>query len=112
MDAAEGWFICRAGYVETLRAVGLAAGKRATRTVHQEWPMFAVVEIDQQLVEHAAELAVDHTLRSLDSLHLAAALLLPHEDLLFATWDRRLHNAASEAGLQLIPESLSPRPAP
>ena len=40
--------------------------------------MFGVVEIDQRLVEEAASLAIDRALRSLDALHLAAALLLPH----------------------------------
>jgi predicted nucleic acid-binding protein len=107
MADAEGWFICRAGYVETVRAVGLAAGKAVAKTVADEWPMFGVVEIDQRLVEEAASLALDRALRSLDALHLAAALLLPHEELVFATWDRRLHAAAGAAGLRLIPETLA-----
>lgn len=107
MDDADGWFMCRAGYVETVRAVGLAAGKTAAKTVSDEWPVFGVIEIDQRLVEDAAELAIDRALRSLDALHLAAALILPREDLVFATWDQRLHNAASSAGLRLIPETLT-----
>lgn len=106
MDEAEGWYICRAGFVETVRAVGLAAGARATRAVSDEWPAFGVVEIDQSLVEHAAALALDRDLRSLDSLHLAAALVLPGDDLVFATWDRRLHTAAGAEGLDLLPEAL------
>jgi predicted nucleic acid-binding protein len=107
MADADGWFMCRAGYVETVRAVGLAAGKTVAKTVAEEWPMFGVVEIDQRLVEEAASLALDRALHSLDALHLAAALLLPHEELIFATWDRRLHNAAGAAGLRLIPETLA-----
>ena len=107
MDDAKGWFICRAGYVETVRAVGLAAGKTAAKTVSDEWPMFGVIEIDQRLVEDASVLAIDRALRSLDAMHLAAALVLPREDLLFATWDRRLHKAAGRAGLRLIPETLA-----
>jgi predicted nucleic acid-binding protein len=107
MADADGWFMCRAGYVETVRAVGLAAGKTTVRTVAEEWPMFGVVEIDQRLVEEATSLAIDRALRSLDALHLAAALLLPREQLAFATWDRRLHTAAGEAGLRLIPETLA-----
>jgi prevent-host-death family protein len=39
-------------------------------------------------------------------LHLAAALMLPRDDLLLATWDRRLHAAAGAEGLGLIPERL------
>ena len=98
--------MCRAGFVETVRAVGLAAGRRATRAVKDEWPAFGVVEVDQPLVEHAAMLALDRDLRSLDSLHLAAALVLPGDDLVFATWDHRLHTAAGAEGIQLLPETL------
>jgi predicted nucleic acid-binding protein len=107
MDDADGWFICRAGYVETVRAVGLAAGKAAAKTVGGEWPMFGVIELDQRLVENAAALAIDRALRTIDALHLAAARVLPPEDLVFATWDRRLHTAASGAGLRLLPETLT-----
>lgn len=106
MAAADGWYICRAGFVETVRAVGLAAGARATAPVKEEWPAFAIVEVDQALVEHAAALALDHELRTLGSLHLAAALLLPGEDLAFATWDRRLNPAAGAEGLALVPGAL------
>jgi uncharacterized protein len=106
MDRAEGWFTCRVGFVETVRAVGLSAGKAAAQTVREEWPAFGVIEMDQRLVEDAAKLAIDRELRSLDALHLAAALMLPPEDLLFSTWDRRLHAAAGVEGLALIPERL------
>jgi predicted nucleic acid-binding protein len=106
MAHADGWFMCRVGYIETVRAVGLAAGNKAARTVREEWPAVSVIEIDQRVVEHAAELTLDLDLRSLDALHLAAALVLPREDLLFATWDRKLHTAARRTGLPLIPETV------
>jgi hypothetical protein len=106
MDRADGWFMCRAGFVETVRAVGLSAGQAAARAVREEWPAFGVIEVDQSLVEDAARLAIGRELRSLDALHLAAALVLPGDDLLFATWDRRLHAAAGAEGLQLIPATL------
>jgi predicted nucleic acid-binding protein len=98
--------MCRIGSVETVRAVGLAGGRGAASTVREEWHMFDVVEVDERLAEDAAELAIDRELRSLDALHLAAALTLTAEDLLFATWDRRLHAAARVEGLKLIPEVL------
>jgi predicted nucleic acid-binding protein len=106
MERAAGWFMCRVGFVETVRAVGLAAGRAAARSVREEWPAFGVVEVDQRLAEDAAALAIDGGLRSLDALHLAAALVLPRDDLLFVTWDARLHAAASKQRLQLIPEAL------
>ena len=72
----------------------------------EEWPAIGVIEIDQRLVEHAAELAIDLDLRSLDALHLAAALVLPRDDLVLATWDRRLHAAAHTTALPLLPETI------
>jgi uncharacterized protein len=106
MDGADGWFMCRVGFVETVRAVGLAGGRSATSAVREEWHMFDVVEIDARLADKAAELAIDRELRSLDALHLAAALTLPVGDLFLATWDRRLHAASGAEGLRLIPETL------
>jgi uncharacterized protein len=105
MQAASGWFMCRVGFVETARALGLAAGEPAVRRFEQEWPAFGVVEVDQDLVEHAS-LALAGAVRSLDALHLASALLLPRAELRLATWDRRLWNAARDQGLRVLPERL------
>jgi uncharacterized protein len=104
MADADGWFICRIGYVETVRAIGTVAGRRAVRTLDVEWPSFGVIEVDERLTLEAAELALGRDLRSLDALHLAAALLLPRQDLTLATWDRRLHAAAEAEGLRVLPE--------
>jgi predicted nucleic acid-binding protein len=98
--------MCRIGFLETVRAVGLTAGQEGAQAVRAEWPAFGVIEAEQLLVEDAARLAIDRELRSMDALHLAAALVLPHDDLLFATWDRRLHTAAKAEGLALLPEKL------
>jgi len=106
MKGADSWFICRTGYVEVVRAVGAAGGPAAMRAAIEEWPAFAVIEVDQPLVEHAATLALERELRSLDALHLAAAHLLPREELALATWDRRLHAAAGAEGFDLMPASL------
>lgn len=106
MGAAEGWAICRVGYVETARAVELAAGKAATKRFGADWPSFEVVEIDASLAEHATELALAEELRSLDALHLAAALLISSDQLTFATWDARLHRAAQRRGLAVFPAEL------
>lgn len=103
MDEADGWFVCRVGFVEVVRAVSLTAGRPAARAFHVEWPAFGVVEVDEGLVERAAKLATKRELRSLDALHLAAALVLPRSDLVFATWDIRLHAAAREEGFALLP---------
>ena len=106
MATAAGWAICRIGYLETARAVGLAAGKGAVRRFEADWPSFEVVEVDASLVEHATELAFTDELRSLDALHLAAALLIASDELTVATWDARLHRAARRQGLAVFPEEL------
>ena len=107
MAHASGWFTCRIGFVETVRATTLAAGETAASHFRDEWPAFGVIELDQPLAEEASRLALDHDLRSLDAIHLAAALVLPRDALTVATWDRRVHAAAASAGLPLTPPALT-----
>jgi len=106
MTESEGWFMCRIGFVETARAVELAAGPIPANSFRGEWPAFCVIEVDQGLADRAAQLAVKHNLRSLDSLHLAATLLVPVRDLVLATWDQGLHAAGRAEGLRLLPSRL------
>jgi predicted nucleic acid-binding protein len=63
--------------------------------------------VSQDLADSAVDLSLEHELRSLDALHLAAALILPPQDLVVATWDKRLHTAAGSAGLGLLPLELT-----
>jgi predicted nucleic acid-binding protein len=107
MKTAEAWFTCRVAFVETFRALAIAAGSTPARRFAAEWPAFNVVEVEQELVASAAHLSVARGLRSLDALHLASALLLPVENLALATWDRRLHSAAGQERVALVPESLA-----
>lgn len=103
MDEAESWFTCRVAYVEGVRAVTLAAGDEAAGHLTAEWASFGVVEVDSALTEQAARLAVTDGLRSLDALHLAAALRLPTDDLSFPCWDSRLSAAAKAHDLRVVP---------
>ena len=107
MRGADGWFISRIGLVESARAVGLVAGASAVELLQRETAAFAVVELDGPLADQAVSLMLEHDLRTLDALHLAAALILPREELVFATWDRRLHAAAEAEGFELLPQSPS-----
>src|SRR4051812_33588775 len=102
MANADAWFMCRVGYVETYRALGLVAGERVARRFRDEWPAFGSIEVGAALADDAARLALDTGLRSLDALHLAAALLLPGEDVTFAAWDDRLRAAAGSRGLAVV----------
>jgi predicted nucleic acid-binding protein len=87
--------------------VGRALGAGELERFQSESAFFTVVEVDLRVAEDAAGLAISGGLRSLQAIHLAAALSLPSEALAFATWDRRLHRAAREGGLTLLPESLA-----
>lgn len=107
MESAAAWFVCRIGYVEVARALELAAGGAPAGRFRDEWPAFGVLEVDQALAESAASLAGEHRLRSLDALHLAAALVLPRAELCLATWDRRLHGAARASGVRVLPRDLA-----
>jgi predicted nucleic acid-binding protein len=82
------------------------AGRRGVKRVEGDWPSFDVVEVDAPLAAHAAQLALAAELRSLDALHLAAALVLSSPGLTVATWDSRLHRAARDQGLLTLPQSL------
>lgn len=107
MSEADAWFMCRIGFVEVARAVGLAGGRRASMAFAREWPAINVIEVDAELSDHAAELALSDDLRSLDALHLAAAMVLPAEEITLATWGQRLHRAACHRGLRVLPGALS-----
>jgi uncharacterized protein len=107
MGAEEAWCSCRVAFVETARAVGRTVGVEAVGDVEVDWRNVEVVELDSALAERAAELAISSGLRSLDALHLAAALTLATSELTFATWDARLHRAAREHGLRTLPAKLA-----
>lgn len=106
MSDFQRWTTCRIAYVETARALGLGRDGTAVDRFQSEWPAFSVVEVDMSVAEDAAELAPGTTLRALDAIHLSAALAIADQDLTVATWDKRLHRAASDRGLPLLPGSL------
>lgn len=106
MEEARSWSSCRIAFVETIRAVGLRAGAVGAGRFRADWRNLDVVEVGQELAEHAAGIALATQLRALDAMHLAAAQSLASDDLIFATWDSRLHRAAREHGLRTLPIAL------
>jgi uncharacterized protein len=84
---------CALARVEVLRAVrehGPAAATRARRLLQR----LHLVQIDEELLEAAATLD-PRVLRSLDALHLAAALVFGDELTALVTYDRRMATAAA-----------------
>lgn len=108
MRNAPHWFSCRFAYTETLRAIALGAGWNSppARRFAAEWGRFRIVEIDQGLVETAAELADSEKLRTLDALHLASFEAIARPGTALATWDRRLHAVGLRRAVRVIPQSL------
>lgn len=59
------------------------------------------VGVDADLARRAGEQAESLGLRGYDAVHLATALELGDEEIVFVTWDRDLANAAARIGLGL-----------
>ena len=84
--------------------------RRAHRKFLLEWPDIGRVPVTDALVERADALAWERALRGYDAIQLAAALACQDMvgaldvDVLLATFDRQLRNAARQAGLDTWPE--------
>jgi predicted nucleic acid-binding protein len=62
-----------------------------------------VVEIDEDLVDRASDLAEHHSLRAYDAVHLAAVRRVLDQDLVFVAGDRALLAAARVIGISVAP---------
>ena len=86
-------------------AEALAARQR----MEAVWPTWIHIAVDENLVSRAESLAWDYTLRGYDAIHLASALTwqerIEHQVVL-ATFDRELWEAAKGAGMAVWPEQL------
>jgi predicted nucleic acid-binding protein len=81
----------------------------ARETFREQWPDFIRLPVTEPLLEHAADLAWDFSLRAYDSVQLAAAIFwqeIVAAQVAFATFDRRLWTASSRAGLAPFPDDL------
>lgn len=90
-----------------LKRVGQAEAARALEAFGADWANLVRVRITEDLTARAASLAWEHGLRGYDAVHLAAALVFSEasgEELLLATYDQKLGEAARKAGLRVWPE--------
>lgn len=113
-DAAHTLVCTRVAYAEVRAA--LAAAHRdgrlnspqlrsAKRSWERFWDAMRVIELDPDLDEPSGRLAEAHALSGFDAIHLASALLLGLHDVVVATWDARLWQAASAMGYAMLPAS-------
>lgn len=78
--------------------------RTALRGLDTIWQTLYVHAVTGNVVQSAAQVALDHALRAYDALHLAGALVFAQgEEIAFACWDRELSEAAGKHGFALIP---------
>ncbi len=77
-------------------------GSPAQLRLTGDWDRFATVPVDADCLTLAEELGCHQRIRTLDAIHLAAALRLPGE-VRFLSFDQRQVDAAIAVGLSVIP---------
>jgi uncharacterized protein len=90
---------CAIAHTEVLRAVG-PHGRRAVETARFVLRSIRFIAIDESLLVAAGELR-PWALRSLDALHVAAALALVESLNALVTYDRRMADAATALGMKV-----------
>lgn len=88
-----------------LDAAQLRASVRAIDEIYEE---LTKVTADAALARAAGELAERRALRGDDAVHLASALSIDAPDVVLATWDRALADAAGQEGLAVAPRQPDP----
>ena len=105
------WVEVHSAFARRLRDGSLSAerfdliGQKVREDFENE---YRVIDVDQTLIETAAELVMQHPLRAYDAVQLASALrfqstlvLVPETQLVFVSADNRLLNIAQSAGLAI-----------
>jgi uncharacterized protein len=77
------------------------SARAATRRLDRLFEAAYVVEASRAIARQAGDLAERHLLRGFDAVHLATALSLEVDGLVFATHDGRLNSAAVREGLSV-----------
>ena len=83
--------------------------RSAQRSFAGDWPDLVRVPVTEALVERAETLAWDHGLRGYDAVQLASALAWQESvgtEIVLATFDQQLWEAAPQAGVKAWPDKL------
>jgi predicted nucleic acid-binding protein len=100
-----------AAFAKAVRA-GLVEGdvaRNAQQRFAADWPDLLRVPVTEALVERAERLAWEHGLRGYDAVQLASALTWQEsagEEIVLATFDQQLWEAAKRSGLKAWPDQL------
>jgi uncharacterized protein len=111
----EAAFSSRLAVVECTRAIARASDRNALTTSAEIFDALVLHEVNAAVLDKAATL-MPSSLRSLDAIHLATALLLEQSNLAFVTYDDKLARAAEAQGLSVLqprrPSEARRRPSP
>lgn len=109
----------RVGHVEARAALAAARRQRritvavfrgAVAGLEVLWSQLSIVEVDEDLMRLAGDLATTHSLRGYDAVHLAAAHLVGAD--VFSSADRHLCAAASSSGFHVANPIDAAAPTP
>lgn len=106
MRSDEEWIASTLAHAEaalTLCHAGLTdeEANDARRRLDEDWLRVRVLAADRACLLRAVEIGCEHRLRTLDSIHLAAADRLPRP-LTLLTFDRRQAAAARTLGMEVL----------
>lgn len=88
--------------------INLSELLQTAQELEDDWQNLIQIQLTQEIMELAKELARDSALRGADSVHLAAALYLQKrldqtvDQLILITSDHELSNTAQSAGLDVV----------
>lgn len=102
-----------AALAKAVRVGALSQQKAASArdALHQDWPTLVRVQISESLVTRADDLAWDIGLRGYDAVQLACATVFKEgldTEIVLATFDQQLWDAAVQRGFAVFPESIAP----
>jgi predicted nucleic acid-binding protein len=90
-------------------ALSESKAQAARERFYADWPTYVRVQVTEELVARAGELAWQHGLRGYDAVHLAAASVWQTRmaaPVTFVTFDRALWKAARTEGFEALPSDL------
>jgi predicted nucleic acid-binding protein len=111
-DGCDAAVASRLAYSEVRAALAAAgrdhrldvdAQRQAEAAWEEYWAATRPVELSEPVAFYAGELAGQYALRGADAIHLASALVIGVDKLVFAAWDRRLRAGIEAAGIRLAP---------
>jgi len=94
----------RAAFARRFREKAFASNEydRIKEFFNKDWPRYLILNVTENMIRLAGNLAEKHALRGFDSIHLASALTLRREispPIVFSCFDDNLQKASDKEGL-------------